>query len=141
MQYCPLCHSPALDIALTCPTCGAPLETPGEALIPGTLLRSGAYRIEKVLGQGGYGITYLAQDTGLSSPVALKELFPEGTVLRGSGGTVRPTHTGRLSDFESDKKAAFREAQILYALRDPSIVQVLSVWEENNTLYLAMEYL
>lgn len=141
MQYCPLCHSPALDIALTCPTCGAPLETPGEALIPGTLLRSGAYRIEKVLGQGGYGITYLAQDTGLSSPVALKELFPEGTVLRGSGGTVRPTHTGRLSDFESDKKAAFREAQILYALRDPSIVQVLSVWEENNTVYLAMEYL
>jgi len=141
MQSCPLCHSPALDIALTCPTCGASLELPSEALTPGTLLRSGAYRIEQVLGQGGYGITYRAFDVGLSSEVALKELFPEGTVLRGAGATVRPTHTARAADFESDKQAAFREAQILYALHDTSIVRVLSAWEENNTVYMAMEYL
>jgi len=140
MPTCPTCLSPTLERALSCPTCGQSLD-PSHALVPGTLLRSGAYRIESVLGQGGFGITYRAWDTGLSSVIALKELFPEGSVTRGLSSTLKPLSTKGVLEFEAAKQAAFKEAQVLYTLSDPSIVRVMAAWEENNTVYIAMELL
>ncbi len=138
---CPNCGLPALESLSACPTCGGALHMPSPALALGSTLRGGQYRIQGVLGQGGFGITYRAFDTGLSSEVALKELFPAGLVSRGLGQTVQ-VHSGPMgADYAKLKASAFAEARTLYGLRDPAVVQVLSVWEENNTVYIAMELL
>ncbi len=138
---CPNCGLPALESLSACPTCGGALHIPNPALVVGSTLRGGQYRIQGVLGQGGFGITYRAFDVGLSSEVALKELFPAGLVSRGSNQTVQ-VHSGPLgADYAKLKASAFAEARTLYGLRDPAVVQVLSVWEENNTVYIAMELL
>jgi len=138
---CPNCGLPALESLTTCPTCGGALHIPNPALAVGSTLRGGQYRIQGVLGQGGFGITYRAFDVGLSSEVALKELFPVGLVSRGSNQTVQ-VHSGPMgADYAKLKASAFAEARTLYGLRDPAVVQVLSVWEENNTVYIAMELL
>ena len=138
---CPNCGLPALESLSACPTCGGALHVPSPALALGSTLRGGQYRVQGVLGQGGFGITYRAFDTGLSSEVALKELFPAGLVSRGLSQTVQ-VHSGPMSaDYAKLKASAFAEARTLYGLRDPAVVQVLSVWEENNTVYIAMELL
>ena len=101
-------------------------------------LRQGAYRIQTILGQGGFGITYLGTEAALDRPVAVKEHFPWGC-QRGENdrvlpGAVEPELYQRSLDRFS------REARLLAQFDHPGIVRVLTVFEENNTAYLVMEY-
>lgn len=111
----------------------------------GTLLQGGKYRIEKVLGQGSFGITYLAT-TRINGPlgeisvkVAIKEFFSKDMNMRKADGSVSEMSSGSLSG----KYAAMfqREAKHLSHLEHKGIVNVLESFSENNTHYYVMEYI
>lgn len=107
---------------------------------------SGRYRILKVLGQGGFGITYLVQDQLLAATLALKECFPEQYVIRNVNVSQevipRPT---KEELFGKLKKKFLSEARTIFHLHRnvtvEGIVHVYNVEEANNTGYMAMEYL
>jgi WD40 repeat protein/predicted Ser/Thr protein kinase len=138
---CPFCGA-EVGNATICPQCGATVATPSISVslsLPlGTKLFGGKYSVGKVLGQGGFGITYMGADTVLSRPVAIKELFPEG--CQRNGTTVQPTRIPP-SDFSSMKQKFLEEARLLASLNHPGIVKVYDFFEENNTAYMVMEYL
>jgi WD40 repeat protein/predicted Ser/Thr protein kinase len=140
-MICPFCGA-EVGNATTCPQCGATVATPSISVslsLPlGTKLFGGKYSVGKVLGQGGFGITYMGADNLLSRPVAIKELFPEG--CQRNGTTVQPTRIPP-SDFSSMKQKFLDEARLLASLNHPGIVKVYDFFEENNTAYMVMEYL
>jgi serine/threonine protein kinase len=99
----------------------------------------GEYLIEKVLGRGGFGITYLARDTQLSSMVALKEFFPRSVATRGDEYTIRP-FTNSAEDFRWGLQEFLKEARALAKFKHNHIVRVLRFVEANGTAYMVMEY-
>ncbi|RJF73570.1 serine/threonine protein kinase [Deinococcus cavernae] len=135
---CPVCGSPVQPTDLSCKTCGAPLN-PNPQFPAGTTLHGGRYRVNRVLGQGGFGITYDAQDTQLGIHVAVKELFIDGSTRRGRD--VLPPGSYTAAEYQESKRRFVEEAKVLYRFNDPGIVQVLNYFEENNTAYLVMEFL
>ena len=114
----------------------------GRTLPKGTQLQQGKYVVNRVLGQGGFGITYLAEDTALRRHVAIKELFPPGCV-RHTNAVVRPNFRAPLTanKFDLAKTKFLKEAQTLARFDDPGIVRVYTVFTENNTAYMVMKYL
>ena len=110
------------------------------ALSKGTIL-SGQYVIERVLGQGGFGITYKAVDyRNGNKPVAVKEYFPDSLVYREMSEVI-PYPGDRAENFEYGKKNFLAEAETLARfLGNDNIVRVYSYFEENGTAYFAMEY-
>ena len=108
-------------------------------LSPGTMLRQ--YRLEKVIGQGGFGITYLAYDTELQRNVAIKECYPRDFVSR-DGTTVVPTGSDTKIDYDWAVEKFIAEATTLAKFRHPGIVQVLQILKgENNSAYMVLEYI
>jgi len=105
----------------------------------GTTLQGNSFVIRKLLGQGGFGITYLAEETKLGRLTALKEFFPENCVRQQL--EVQPS--GRLSDsdYQQARDRFLNEARVLARFQHPSIVNVFTFFEENNSAYLAMEFL
>ncbi|MFV1997051.1 MAG: protein kinase [Acidiferrobacterales bacterium] len=97
------------------------------------------YLIEKVLGRGGFGITYLARDTQLSSMVAIKEFFPRSVATRGDEYTIRPFTDG-AEDFRWGLQEFLKEARALAKFKHNHIVRVLRFVEANGTAYMVMEY-
>jgi len=120
------------------------MQTPlsdSQALPQGTHLHE--FVIERVLGSGGFGITYLARDTSLNRPVVIKENLPTQFVWRETAtGTVRPRHsTGSdAADFEWSMTNFLREAETLASLDHPGIVRVLRKFEANGTAYFVMPF-
>jgi serine/threonine-protein kinase len=108
-------------------------------LSPGTELLSGVYQIKKVLGQGGFGITYQGIDQRLDRPVALKEFFPEGCWRQGT--TVVSAGRWTSATYSDAKQKFLQEGQALGQFNYPGIVRVFYYFEENNTAYMVMEYL
>lgn len=101
------------------------------------------YILGRVLGQGGFGITYLGWDQVMNAPVAVKEYFPSGYAGRDTLRTLDVISYDNQSahSFETNKKRFLREAESLAKLWDhPQIVKVLRHFEENGTAYIAMEY-
>ena len=101
------------------------------------------YILGRVLGQGGFGITYLGWDRAMNRPVAVKEYFPSGYAGRDTTVQlqVRSYDTQKNHIFETNKTRFLREAESLAKLWDiPQIVRILRCFEENNTAYIAMEY-
>jgi len=137
---CPFCFNPLPDKATVCPACGAYVGGNFQTLPGGHSLHDGRYTIERVLGRGGFGITYRAVHNRLLMRVAIKELFPEGSTRREDGTVVPPAGTGREGLAEAREKF-LEEARTLAQFSHPGIVRVIDVFEENNTAYLAMEYL
>lgn len=109
-----------------------------DALPTGAPLQSGAYLIDAILGQGGFGITYLARDCSARSQVAIKEFFPAG--CHRDALTVQPSPSER-EDYEAALVKFSDEARILKDISNPHIVAVHDSFEENGTVYLVMEYL
>jgi serine/threonine protein kinase len=98
------------------------------------------YKIESVLGRGGFGITYLATDTNLDQLVAIKEYLPNDFATRSSDSTVQPVSREQENMYSWGLERFMSEAQTLAKFRHPNIVRVLSVFKQNNTGYMVMEY-
>ena len=107
-------------------------------LPPGYLLRQ-RYSIQHSLGQGGFGITYLAYDSELDQEVCIKELFVSGNSTRGTNLTVHSQTTGGFS-FSDFVQRFVQEARQLARFQHPNIVRVLDIFRENDTAYTVMEY-
>lgn len=108
----------------------------------GTLLQGGKFRIESTLGQGGYGITYLATNTLMKKRVAIKEFFPKDFCNRRDGDTTITSGTaGSTSLVEALKTKFLKEAANLYDIDCTGIVKVSDFFEENNTAYYVMSYI
>ncbi len=98
------------------------------------------YRIERVLGRGGFGITYLATDTNLDRPVAIKEYLPDEFAERDPDNSIRPSTPAYADTFNWGLDRFISEAKTLVKFKHPNIVQVYSVFEQNSTAYLVMEF-
>lgn len=110
-------------------------------LQPGMTLQDGKYVIDKVIGAGGFGITYYARHTSLDQHYAIKEFFIDGRCVR---NTMR--HTVNLQGISPDMFEKYRrkfteEAQTLAKLDHPNIVRVIDVFEENETSYIVMPFI
>ena len=111
-------------------------------LQPNTTLQGGKYRIERVLGQGGFGITYLAVQTSLQRKVAIKEFFMKDFCSRDEATrTMSAPSTGSSKLVEQYRKKFIKEARNLARLNHPHIISVIDVFEENGTVYYVMPYL
>ena len=98
------------------------------------------YRIESVLGAGGFGLTYLATDANLSLKVALKEYLPSDFAARGEDSTVQPKSGDVLESFQWGLQRFMAEAKTLASFRHPNIVRVMRFFEANRTGYMVMEF-
>ncbi|MBR6691047.1 MAG: SUMF1/EgtB/PvdO family nonheme iron enzyme [Bacteroidaceae bacterium] len=108
----------------------------------GSMLQSGRYCIESVLGQGGFGITYLAVQTGLGRKVAIKEFFMKELCNRDANTSqVSVGSVGSRDIVERFRQKFIKEAQNMAKLRHNNIVSVIDVFEENGTAYYVMEYI
>ena len=104
-----------------------------------TQLQNGNFQIQDVIGQGGFGITYCAEDTRLHRQVAIKEFFPHASLRRGT--EVQPGSAMPLTNYDAAKLKFLEEARVLASFSHRGIVDVLTIFEENNTAYMVMKYL
>lgn len=113
-----------------------------DALQPDSTLQGGKYRIIEKLGQGGFGITYLAENTMLEGKVAIKEFFFKEYCERDDATchVTIPT-TGNREIVERFKQKFIKEAKTIFMLNHPNIVRIHDVFEENGTAYYVMEYI
>ena len=98
------------------------------------------FRIEAVLGKGGFGITYLAVDLQLDKRVAIKELLPDTIATRIEGVTVVPHSAGMQENWEWARERFLEEARTLATFSHPAIVGVHRLIEANGTVYMVMDY-
>jgi serine/threonine protein kinase len=96
------------------------------------------YKVLRVLGAGGFGITYLARDESLEKLFAIKEFFPEEYAVR-AGASVKPK-TSQVVDFGWARERFIEEARILARFDHPNIAKVVQIFELNNTAYMVQEY-
>jgi hypothetical protein len=118
-----------------------PAEEPREfvdELKPGTKLLQGQYTIVRFLNAGGFGITYLAKNS-LDRDVVIKECFP-GSFCRRSKATVTARSRAHENEFAQIVKLFVQEAKSLSRLIHPNIVGVHQVFEDNNTAYMAIDF-
>ena len=97
------------------------------------------YRIDGVLGEGGFGITYLATDVHLNAAVAIKEYLPQDIVFRSSDGSVSPTASEHVPRYEQGLDSFLVEARTLASFRHRAIVRVSRFFEANQTAYMVLE--
>ncbi len=131
-SVCPYCQHNALSPNITSP----------HHLKPGTVLHD-RYLVGEVLGEGGFGITYIGLDQTLSKRVAVKEFFPSGAANRSTDLSGSVVISSRRQDFFRNGVSRFLdEAKNVAAFSsEDGIVDVLDYFEENNTAYIVMEYL
>lgn len=98
------------------------------------------YQIHSVLGRGGFGITYLAEDTNLGQMVAIKEYLPQEYASRSNDSTVQPISIDHDDVYAWGLERFMSEAQTLAKFEHDNIVRILSVFKENNTGYMVMKY-
>ncbi len=113
-------------------------------LQPNTTLQGGKYRIERFLGQGGFGITYLATLVSSNRQVAIKELFIGGSgqaINDRRGNQVVVTNSANQASFNQQKAKFKKEALRLANLNHPHLVKVHEFFEENGTAYYVMDYI
>ena len=143
-QFCYFCMTPSE--ADCCPHCGKSnnqYTPPPHVLPPGTVL-CGKYMIGAVLGEGGFGITYIARDINLDMLIAVKEYFPKGNVSRSSASSLDVIPGGgNLSEtFEKGKQSFLTEARVLSKFCDePNIVNIRDFFTENNTSYIVTSFI
>lgn len=113
-------------------------KTHRNSLQPGYKLQW--YKIKEILGQGGFGITYLAHDMNLDEDVAIKEFLPIELAMREGDFSIHPLSDGHKKNYEWGLDRFIKEARTLTKFKHPNIVRVRSVFKENNTAYMVMEY-
>ncbi len=113
-------------------------------LQPNTTLQGGKYKIERVLGQGGFGITYQAVQVSLNRIVAIKELFLGGVgqaINDRHGNMVVVSNSVNQQSFDQQREKFKKEALRLAQLNHPNLVKVNELFEENGTAYFVMDYI
>ena len=143
-DYCFSCMRKLSPGTTKCPKCGyrhGQGESPAFALQPGTYLANSRYLVGKVLGQGGFGITYVGMDLVLQKKVAIKECFPMSQVSRQMG------RSSLLWSMAADNGSSSRDSFVKEARKMakvdsiPGIVQVLDIFYQNNTAYIVMGFI
>ena len=111
-------------------------------LQPNTTLQGGKYRIERVLGQGGFGNTYVGYNTEFEETVAIKEFFMKGVTERDeTTSVVSVSNADNVQQFEEQREKFKKEARRLRKLKNEHIVKVHDLFEENGTAYYEMDYI
>ena len=128
-----------------CSVCG---YSPQDHISDPTVLSSGSvlqgrYAVGRVIGKGGFGVTYLAYDIKHDEKIAVKEYYPYGIALRNPESTIVSVSTEEAADiFKSGAEKFYDEARLVAAFNgNPSIVSVYDFFYENDTVYYTMEYL
>ena len=145
MEFCPHCMCGISVPGQLCPVCGGDLQVQNlPHQLPVNTILHGRYLIGKVLGEGGFGITYVGLDLTLRDKVAIKEYYPSGVGARYAthSTTVETSTRNGAEQLEKGKQRFLEEAQVLARFRSvPSIVTICDFFYENNTGYIIMEYL
>ena len=115
-----------------------PASDMGNGLPIGT--RLGEFELIKLLGEGGFGIVYLATDHSLQRRVALKEYMPSSLAARTSDNQVQVKSERYRETFEAGRKSFINEARLLAQFDHPSLVKVYRFWEANGTAYMVMPF-
>jgi serine/threonine protein kinase len=110
----------------------------GNTLPVGTYV--GEFEVTDTLGEGGFGIVYLAWDHSLERKVALKEYMPAALAARGQGLTVTVKSARHAETFEAGLRSFVNEAKLLAQFDHPSMVKVYRFWEANGTAYMVMPF-
>jgi serine/threonine protein kinase len=103
--------------------------------------RLGEFEITALIGEGGFGIVYLAHDHSLQRRVALKEYMPSSLAARAGGSQVQVKSARHRETFEAGLKSFINEARLLASFDHPSLVKVYRFWEANGTAYMVMPLL
>lgn len=143
-KLCESCFS-EIGTEQTCPCCGFNSSefTPDPMVLPlGTKLNDKII-IGKVMGKGGFGITYLSYDLRMDKTIAVKEYYPNGISYRVPGGTEVAVADAKSAEaFEKGAEKFYNEAQMVSQFNgNPNIVSVYDYFRMNSTVYLIMEYL
>ncbi len=109
-----------------------------DALPTGAVLSH--YAVTGLIGQGGFGVVYLARDTRNNRTVAIKEFLPTAIAGRIADGRVVPLSTETANSYAYGLKGFLREANLLAEFAHPALVAVHQAWEQNDTAYMAMQY-
>ena len=111
-------------------------------LLPNTTLQGGKYKIEKLLGQGGFGNTYVGYNTAFDERIAIKEFFMRGVTERDDTTcAVSVSNEENVPQFEEQREKFKKEARRLRKLKNEHIVKVHDLFEENGTAYYVMDYI
>lgn len=144
-NYCPYCMTPVPE-GESCSVCGLTSGTyipSPHHLPPGTVLMD-RYLVGRVLGEGGFGITYIGCDLKLELKVAIKEYYPVDRATRNASASLEVTNFigPSAKSFERGKQKFLGEAQVMARLdKQQVIVSVRDFFEINNTAYIVMEYI
>ena len=143
MFFCPSCMAKAAPVDGKCPVCGWDVNIQNALhQLPVNTILNGRYIVGKVLGAGGFGITYIGYDLKLDGKVAIKEYYPSGAANRSQSLTVLPTTEVKGNPFEIGKRRFLKEARTLSEfVGEGNIVALRDYFEENGTAYIVMEYL
>ncbi|MCW5665859.1 MAG: DUF4384 domain-containing protein [Piscinibacter sp.] len=120
------------------PASPAPRKDSGNQLPVGTFL--GEFEITELIGEGGFGIVYLARDHSLQRRVALKEYMPSALAARTGPLEVSVKAERYAETFDAGLKSFVNEARLLASFDHPSLVKVYRFWEANGTAYMVMPY-
>jgi serine/threonine protein kinase len=110
-------------------------------LAAGVMLNGGKYVIERMIGAGGFGITYKARQSGLDRTVAVKEFFMNGYCIRNTQAKTVILQGMTENTFEKYRQKFVDEARLLAKLKHPNIVEVIDVFDENGTSYMVMPFI
>lgn len=145
-KYCYNCGLPSI-VGGRCTVCGKAIEESkqkkyDEVLAPETILQ-GRYLIGRVLGYGGFGITYVAVDLEGNKRIAIKECFYAAGCSRSENNRKVILKSQKYeNEFQDAKERFFKEATLLKENSDnPGIIQIYQIFEENDTVYYTMEFL
>ena len=143
-QLCMGCMKDKKGLTI-CLDCGWDDSTQRDSTIylPLRTILNNRYLIGKVLGQGGFGITYLAWDIHLKIPIAIKEYFPRDLATRATNNNIVMPYIGKATkDYEYGLSKFLEEAKVLARFQEhPGIVSVYEFFNANETAYMAMHYL
>ena len=145
MNKCLGCMEEKEESLAVCPHCGYVEGTPPKEIyhiVPGTILHE-KYIVGRVLGYGGFGITYIGWDYTLDRKVAIKEFLPSDFATRMPGETLVTVYNGEATvQFEAGLERFIEEAQRLAKFNNVgSVVDIYDTFIENNTGYIVMQCL
>jgi serine/threonine protein kinase len=108
--------------------------------LPGGTELAGDYKIDRVLGAGGFGVTYLAEEIALSRKVSIKEYFPSDFAARDKDGSATPRSESCNGDYSWGLERFIEEAQTLAKFNHSNIVRVYRTFRANNTAYMVLHF-